>query len=68
MLTIAADKGWLQANDVEHPAAMPAVLPNIWLGTSIEMDAYTLRADHLRRIPAAIRFLHWNRFSGRFRP
>jgi protein gp37 len=32
-------------------------LPNVWLGTSIESDLYAWRADHLRRTPAAVRFL-----------
>jgi len=32
-------------------------LPNVWLGTSIEADRYTFRADHLRATPAAVRFL-----------
>lgn len=32
-------------------------LPNVWLGTSIESDRYTYRADHLRATPAAVRFL-----------
>lgn len=32
-------------------------LPNVWLGTSIESDRYTFRADHLRQTPAAVRFL-----------
>ncbi|HEV2071064.1 MAG TPA: phage Gp37/Gp68 family protein [Acidimicrobiales bacterium] len=32
-------------------------LANVWLGTSIELDRYVWRADHLRRTPAAIRFL-----------
>lgn len=32
-------------------------LPNVWLGTSIESDDYTFRADHLRATPAAVRFL-----------
>lgn len=32
-------------------------LPNVWLGTSIESDRYTFRADHLRTTPAAVRFL-----------
>ena len=31
--------------------------PNIWLGTSIESNEYTRRADQLRRVPAAVRFL-----------
>jgi protein gp37 len=33
------------------------VLPNVWLGTSIEADRYVWRADHLRRTHAAFRFL-----------
>jgi protein gp37 len=32
-------------------------LPNVWLGTSIESDRYTFRANHLRMTPAAVRFL-----------
>ncbi len=36
--------------------ARPA-LPNVWLGTSIENDRFTGRADYLREAPAAIRFL-----------
>lgn len=45
-----------------HPGAVDAVLdnwplPNVWLGTSIESDRYTFRADHLRATPAAVRFL-----------
>jgi protein gp37 len=31
--------------------------PSVWLGTSIESDRYAFRADHLRKTPAAIRFL-----------
>lgn len=32
-------------------------LPNVWLGTSIESDKYTPRADNLRETPATVRFL-----------
>jgi hypothetical protein len=32
-------------------------LPNVWLGVSIENARYTWRADVLREIPAAIRFI-----------
>lgn len=32
-------------------------LPNVWLGTSIELDKYAFRADHLRNTPAAVRFI-----------
>lgn len=31
--------------------------PNIWMGTSIESDKYVGRADLLRKIPAAVRFI-----------
>lgn len=34
-----------------------ATIPNVWLGTSIENDRYAFRADHLRRTPAAVRFI-----------
>lgn len=30
---------------------------NVWIGVSIENDRYTFRADHLRQVPAAVRFL-----------
>lgn len=32
-------------------------LPNVWIGTSIELDEYCWRADELRGTPAAVRFL-----------
>lgn len=32
-------------------------LPQVWLGTSIELNKYAFRANHLRRTPAAVRFL-----------
>ncbi len=35
----------------------PWPIPNVWLGTSIESDRYTFRANHLRATPAAVRFL-----------
>ena len=31
--------------------------PNVWLGVSIENNEYAVRADILRRIPAAVRFV-----------
>ena len=30
---------------------------NIWMGVSVENKDYTCRIDHLRRVPAAVRFL-----------
>jgi protein gp37 len=35
----------------------PVPLPNVWWGTSIESDKYAKRADELRKVPAAVRFL-----------
>lgn len=31
--------------------------PNVWMGVSIETDRYVFRADHLRSVPAAVRFI-----------
>jgi len=31
--------------------------PNVWMGVSIETAKYLWRADHLRNVPAAVRFL-----------
>lgn len=47
--------GWLDGKTWEDFVEDP--LPGIWLGASIESDAYTFRADHLRLTPAAVRFL-----------
>jgi protein gp37 len=41
-------------------ARMASSLPwtsNIWVGVSIELDYYCWRADHLRQVPASIRFI-----------
>ena len=32
-------------------------LPNVWIGVSVETDRYCWRADDLRAIPAAVRFI-----------
>lgn len=39
------------------PQLEPWPLRNVWLGTSIELDQYSRRADDLRETPAAVRFL-----------
>lgn len=31
--------------------------PNVWMGVSVENADYTWRIEHLRRVPAAVRFL-----------
>jgi protein gp37 len=38
-----------------HPGKVP--LPHVWLGTSIENDRWTARADALRKTAAAVRFI-----------
>ena len=46
-------RAWVLANeDVTVP-----VLPNVWLGTSIENNRWVHRADDLREAPAAVRFI-----------
>ncbi len=30
---------------------------NVWMGVSVESDRYAFRADHLRRVPATVRFI-----------
>ncbi len=44
----------------QRVARLASTLPwptNIWIGTSIETGRYIWRADHLRRVPAAVRFI-----------
>ncbi len=41
-------------------ASLAGSLPwpdNVWMGVSIELQAYAFRADHLRTVPAAVRML-----------
>jgi protein gp37 len=33
--------------------------PNVWLGVSIESNEYRWRADHLREVPAVVRFISY---------
>lgn len=46
----------LQRNKDDYPIIEPP-LYNVWLGTSVEDQRASDRIDHLRRTPAAIRFL-----------
>lgn len=57
-MSLAAAEYWLNYLRL-GPGDFPEDVPprNIWLGTSIESDRYTFRADHLRATGAAIRFL-----------
>lgn len=43
--------GWLERRGYDH------VPFQIWVGASIELDKYAFRANHLRAIPALVRFL-----------
>lgn len=40
------------------------ILPNVWLGTSVEDADVVSRIDHLRTVPAAIRFLSFEPLIG----
>jgi protein gp37 len=46
--------GRFEINDYAHDGQP---LPNVWLGVSIENARFTWRADALREIPAAVRFI-----------
>jgi protein gp37 len=41
-----------------------AVLPNVWLGTSVESEDYLDRVDLLRRVPARVRFISFEPLLG----
>lgn len=41
-----------------------ALLPNVWLGTSVESADYVQRIDTLRRVPAAVRFVSFEPLLG----
>jgi protein gp37 len=44
------------------------VLPNVWLGTSVESRDYVARLDDLRRVRAAIRFVSFEPLLGSVGP
>jgi protein gp37 len=44
------------SSDFGRPWAVDP-LPNVWLGTSIELDRWVGRADAVRQTPAAVRFI-----------
>lgn len=58
ILTGWAEAGWMwRKEDMIWCGPVPGPLANVHLGTSIELDEYSRRADELRATPAAIRFL-----------
>jgi protein gp37 len=40
------------------------MLPNVWLGTSVEDDHVLPRIDHLRKVPALVRFVSFEPLLG----
>jgi protein gp37 len=53
-------QSWHESRTGEDPSMWLAVhgpLPNVWMGVSIENARFTWRADVLREIPAAVRFI-----------
>lgn len=46
-----------RAERLEELASLLDPSPNVWLGVSVENAKYTWRIDHLRKVPAAVRFL-----------
>ncbi|WP_024340956.1 DUF5131 family protein [Bradyrhizobium japonicum] len=50
-------------NMAEITANLP-VLPNVWLGTSVESSDYLARIDDLRRVRSAIRFISFEPLLG----
>jgi protein gp37 len=46
-----------RGNRLQKVASLIDWPPNVWMGVSIENDRLTARADQLRRVPAAVRFL-----------
>jgi protein gp37 len=53
-----ADAGWAwRRHDLMWCGPLLEPLPNVHLGTSIELDSYCRRADELRETPAEVRFL-----------
>jgi protein gp37 len=46
-----------RAERLEEVAPLLSWPPNLWMGVSVERQDYTFRIDHLRRVPAHVRFL-----------
>ena len=68
MAEFCSDPDWHQKLAADAVEAIPGELvrfsdvsewplPNVWLGTSVEDNRVRERVDHLRRVPAAVRFL-----------
>jgi len=55
-----------RAERLELAATHLTWTPNIWMGVSVESQKYTYRIDHLRRVPAQVRFLSMEPLLGAF--
>lgn len=57
-LAAAYLRGWCTQEDLDYAGLMPDVMPNIWLGVSIESQEYAdARVAALLRSPAAVRWV-----------
>jgi protein gp37 len=54
-LTTSRPVGFSQSKQTDR--RFVEILPNVWLGTSVEDGRVLSRLDHIRRVPAAIRFV-----------
>src|ERR1700730_18590766 len=56
-----------RADRMAEVARTFSLLPNVWLGTSVEDDRVLGRLDEIRRVPAAIRFVSFEPLIGSVR-
>jgi protein gp37 len=61
--TLLGSREWTSRDHISW-----GVLPNVWIGTSIENSRFTWRADALREIPATVRFLSCEPLVGSLYP
>ena len=56
-VAVEMDNGEISVRQDALTGPFPAPLRNLWLGVTIEHPKYGYRADYLRKIPAAVRFV-----------
>lgn len=57
-----------RAERLEELSAKISWPPNVWMGVSVESRAYWSRVSHLRKVPAAVRFLSLEPLLGSLAP
>jgi protein gp37 len=62
------EEAWPHLGDAIRAAGEAWPRPHIWLGVSIENARFTWRADALRQIPAAVRFISAEPLIGSLQP